>query len=654
MGILNLFKKKFPSLLTFGNYGQPKWATNKDEDYIREGFNKIVWVYVCATLISSNVSRVKWELWRVGKGENTKDKQIYDHPLLKLVNGNINEHFSSKDFFELWSLSLALQGKFYAMLNSPVYPTKVYPLYSHKMKPIPDKSNFVRGFEYEINGQRITYKNDVILWSKFNDPLDYYEGMSPIKAGARTIDTENKTVDWNKSAMDNQGVLPGVLQVENPSPTLIDEVRNEWRKRYAGPNNARVPLILDSTRANYVSFGMSQADMDFIEQKLNNRIEICALFKVPPQVAGDTSSQTFSNYEQAERSFWEHCLIPEYLDRIQNDLNLYFASRYGDNLELRYSLDNISVLHESIESKMRSATEGYTKGILKLNEARYLVDHDEVEDGDKFFELQKPFDSENDTDKEDDKKKVNLKTLSDNEKIWRDAEKKRGQYIVKVDKIFSEIFSQEKEKVTSAIRKGDDFKKVLETDKKKLVLQQIHNLIVEDFGSETYLRLVKQKEEPIFFLTDEVKAYIKKVTATKIKDIDSTTVEQIQQRIMLGEQEGFSIYKIAKLIEELYLEQIIPNRSKLIARTEVNGASNFGSFIGAKKSNDDYDLGIKKIWIPTFDGRVRPTHLEAGKHKPIEMDERFKVGNSELMYPADYEGSAEETINCRCAIGYVD
>jgi hypothetical protein len=35
------------------------------------------------------------------------------------------------------------------------------------------------------------------------------------------------------------------------------------------------------------------------------------------------------------------------------------------------------------------------------------------------------------------------------------------------------------------------------------------------------------------------------------------------------------------------------------------------------------------------------------------MDEKFKVGDAELMFPGDPEGPADEVINCRCAVGYI-
>jgi len=105
-------------------------------------------------------------------------------------------------------------------------------------------------------------------------------------------------------------------------------------------------------------------------------------------------------------------------------------------------------------------------------------------------------------------------------------------------------------------------------------------------------------------------------------------------------------------IDELYLEQFIPNRSETIARTEVVRASNFGSMSAAMQAEDDFDIELKKIWIRTYDSRVRDAHAKAGSHKPIPLDEKFVVGGEKLLMPGDPNGSASNTIRCRCAIGY--
>ena len=50
MGLFDFFTKRkkqtdYPTWLDNGMYGTPKWASNKDEQYVRYGYNQIGWIY---------------------------------------------------------------------------------------------------------------------------------------------------------------------------------------------------------------------------------------------------------------------------------------------------------------------------------------------------------------------------------------------------------------------------------------------------------------------------------------------------------------------------------------------------------------------------------------------------------------------------------
>ena len=248
--IFNMFRKQVQYVHSW-QYGQPNWSSQNDEAYIREAYNKIVWVYSCVSMIASCCASVPWVLYRNQRGNKV---EIDDHPILTLLNTRVSPYMPSKDFFDLWATYLALQGKFFAEYNNSAMPTQIYPMYPHYVKPIPDRKLFVSGFEYRMGGDTTIYKADSVLWSKFNDPLDLYQGLSPVRALARTIDTENESVDWNKSTLQNSAVPAGAISVVNPSPELTSKLREDWLSRYGGANNARVPLILNAEKANYVSF----------------------------------------------------------------------------------------------------------------------------------------------------------------------------------------------------------------------------------------------------------------------------------------------------------------------------------------------------------------------------------------------------------------
>ncbi len=291
---------------------------------------------------------------------------------------------SGRDFIDLWATYLAIEGKFYAEYINPSMPTQMVPLYPHYMKPIPSKEEFVSGYQYDMF-KPIYYTREEVLWSKFNDPLEIYDGLSPIKALSRTIDTENEAVNWNKSTLQNSGVPAGIFTIQNPSPELIDNLRDEWRKRYGGGTNARLPLVLNADRATYQSIGMSSVDMDFLNQRRLNRVEICAAFGVPSQLVGDPEAQTYSNFGEAVKSFWENTIIPRYLEHMKDKLNSDLVSRYADNLYLTYDLSTITALKESQDALTKRTVDLWKNGLIKRNEARFALDYEDVIGGDVFF-----------------------------------------------------------------------------------------------------------------------------------------------------------------------------------------------------------------------------------------------------------------------------
>lgn len=374
MGVFD-FLKKFRTQYAFnGNFNRPVWSTQKDKQFVTEGYNRIVWVYSCVGAISSAVSSVNWLLYRKGRGGRLIE--VTDHPILTMLNVRANKYMSSKDFLDYWSTYLATQGKFYAEYNSPVMPSELYPIYPHYMYPIPHKTNFVSGFEYRMD-ETILFKPEDILWSKFNDPLDIYQGFSPIRSLSRTIDTENEAVDWNKTTLQNAGVPAGVFQVQNPSPELSRKLEEEWQKRYAGGTNARKPLILNSDKASYMSIGLSPIDMDFLNQRKVNRIEICAAFGVPSQIVGDPEGQTYSNYAEAQKAFWENTVIAKYLDHMREKLEQDLLPRYADNLVLKYDLSNVGALKENEDRKAERIRLLWKDGLIKRSEGRFALDYSE-------------------------------------------------------------------------------------------------------------------------------------------------------------------------------------------------------------------------------------------------------------------------------------
>ena len=96
-------------------------------------------------------------------------------------------------------------------------------------------------------------------------------------------------------------------------------------------------------------------------------------------------------------------------------------------------------------------------------------------------------------------------------------------------------------------------------------------------------------------------------------------------------------------------------RAETIVRTEMTRIHNLAQNTTQQQAASIIP-GLLKRWIATPDRRTRKTHRNAHKRyfkEPIPIDEPFRVGNSDLMFPGDPRGEAKETVNCRCTMATI-
>lgn len=135
---------------------------------------------------------------------------------------------------------------------------------------------------------------------------------------------------------------------------------------------------------------------------------------------------------------------------------------------------------------------------------------------------------------------------------------------------------------------------------------------------------------------------------SNIQSIAETTRVDIMTALQKAYDDGLSIKDAADAIRSV--ADISENRAALIARTEMNGASNGGSLAAARLTS----AAPYKTWVTAHDDRVRDDHAEVDG-VTIPIAEPFDVGGSQMMYPGDQmNGSPEELCNCRCTLVYED
>jgi phage portal protein BeeE len=93
---------------------------------------------------------------------------------------------------------------------------------------------------------------------------------------------------------------------------------------------------------------------------------------------GIPGDNTFSNYREANLSFWRQTVLP-LVGRTASSLTRWLAPRFGETLRLGYDADAVDALAQDREStwdKLNAAT------FLTLNEKRAAAGYTSVEGGD--------------------------------------------------------------------------------------------------------------------------------------------------------------------------------------------------------------------------------------------------------------------------------
>lgn len=133
----------------------------------------------------------------------------------------------------------------------------------------------------------------------------------------------------------------------------------------------------------------------------------------------------------------------------------------------------------------------------------------------------------------------------------------------------------------------------------------------------------------------------------RITAVAETTRSQIVAAVARGYADGLGQQGVGSYIRSV-VSDMATWRANLIARTETHGAANFGAQEAARETG----LPLQKEWISAEDARTRPDHA-AANGQIVGRDDPFRVGGEALQYPGDPSGSAGNTINCRCATGWV-
>jgi HK97 family phage portal protein len=367
-------------LIAFESLRQPVWTPRDFTALAREGFSQNAIVYRSVRMTAEAAASVPLLLYQ-GADE------IEDHPLASLL-AQPNPGQCGPDLLEAWYGFLLVAGNAY--LEAVAVGGSVREL--HVLRPdririVPGSDGWPEAWEYSVAGRSVRLAGDVVpdvrpvLHMKLFHPANDHYGMSPLEAAATAIDIHNTAARWNKALLDNSARPSGALvytsREGNLTPEQYDRLKAELERGFQGAANAGRPLLLEGG-LDWKSMSLTPRDLDFVEAKNAAAREIALALGVPPMLLGIPGDNTYSNYQEATRSFWRQTVLP-LVNRTAKALSGWLAPAFGSAIELRADLDSIEALsieREALWTRIDKAT------FLTPNEKRAAVGYGPVRDGD--------------------------------------------------------------------------------------------------------------------------------------------------------------------------------------------------------------------------------------------------------------------------------
>jgi len=351
---------------------KPYWSPKNISDLAREGYAKNPVAYRCVRTIAEAVASLPLAMY---DGLRELDR----HPLLGLL-ARPNPRETRADFLEAVASHLLVAGNSYIELVAIAgEPRELYALRPDRMKVISGREGWPEAYEYSVAGRSVRFEMQEtegtpppILHIKLFNPADDHYGLSPLEAAHRALDIHNAASGWNKALLDNAARPSGALVYSAASGNLsqdqFERLKSELELNFQGAQNAGRPLLLEGG-LDWKSLSLSPKDMDFIEAKHAAAREIALAFGVPPMLLGIPGDNTFSNYQEANRSFYRGTAVP-FANRLLSALTNWLAPAYGEKLRLEPDLDQVQALSSERESLWRRVNEA---GFLSDDEKRAAV-----------------------------------------------------------------------------------------------------------------------------------------------------------------------------------------------------------------------------------------------------------------------------------------
>jgi HK97 family phage portal protein len=251
-------------------------------------------VYASVNAKAREVMAIDWRLFQVN-GDDHEEKK--DHDILDLLDAP-NDSMNGLKLKYLLSACLDLAGNSFLYLegvkNELAPPKAIHLMPADKVKVVIDRRSWpyqVLGYSMRLETKEYTFKPYEVIHFDLPNASDYFNGYSPVMAGAEYIDNDNYAMEFNRKFFVNGARPAGFLETDFVAETQLESLKIGFMDAHGGIDNMNKLGVLPKG-VKWAPTGANPKDMDFKNMSEDMRDRILAMFGVSRTILGTAESDT--------------------------------------------------------------------------------------------------------------------------------------------------------------------------------------------------------------------------------------------------------------------------------------------------------------------------------------------------------------------------
>lgn len=354
-------------------------ATVSGEAINNETALRIVTVYACIRVLAQSIASLPLVLY---EETPTGRVEAESHSLHYLLGVEPNTEMDRHRFWVAIITGLMLTGNAYVQIvrNNAGQVVELYPMLPTITEPY-RLPNGVLAFRTQQGQQAGAWKTlpatDVCHFALLS--LDGIRGMSPIHQAREALGLARAAEKAGAKLFGNGARPGGILKAPvDITAEQREQAKDSWKATHGGSNQGGTAVLAGDWE--YQPLTLTPEDSQFIQTRAMQRTEICALYGVPPSMAGDTSRLSNNNHEQMSLSFVTDTLRP-IISTLEGELNRKLMSQVGRKAGAYYVQFDLSErLRGDFVTQMKGYALGKQWGWYSTNDIRRKLGENTIHD----------------------------------------------------------------------------------------------------------------------------------------------------------------------------------------------------------------------------------------------------------------------------------